>query len=182
MVRRARLTLPQFPQPPKVPATPLQERRFRRGGLEFRPFAGPDVPIPATEDEDFLVRFEAWHAATNGSLPEYIVYEFLVFKKRQREGLDFQFQRPFFGGRTVFGGFVADFVFQQRGEVWQINGERYHLLQARDRARDRVARAEMTGRGFKVLALWEQDLLVRPGLVLNLAWERSAELKTYDAI
>lgn len=87
--RVARETLPQFPSAPEVPRTPFPERRFQAGELEIRPLAGPAIEIPSNEDEDFLRRFDAWHARTNGSIPEYIVYEFLVFKKKQIDGVDF---------------------------------------------------------------------------------------------
>ena len=80
--RVARRTLPQKPIVPELPATAFPERRFRVPGteLEIRPLAPPSIEIPANEDEDLIRRFEAWHARTNGSLPEYLCYEFLVFE------------------------------------------------------------------------------------------------------
>lgn len=169
--RVVRKTLPLFPSPPEIPEPPFPERRFRVAGLELRPLAGPDIPIPANEDEDFLRRFEAWHARTNGSLPEYIVWEFLVFEKKLVEGLDFYFQHPLFGGRTEFGGFVLDFFFPARSAGWRVHGERYHLLQTEDRARDAVAETLLESRGIQVIDLWENDLLTRPEFVLKAAWE-----------
>lgn len=169
--RVARKTLPQFPAAPEVPSAPFPERRFQVGGLEIRPLAGPDIPIPANEDEDLLRRYAAWHARTNGSLPEYIVYEFLVFKKKLIEGIDFHFQHPLLGGRTEFGGFVLDFFFPLRSAGWRVMGERYHLLQAEDRARDLIAKGILEGRGIQVIDLFETDLLTRPEFVLRLAWE-----------
>ena len=168
--RVVRETLPQFPSAPEVPGAPFPERRFRVGGLEIRPLAGPDIPIPANEDEDLIRRYELWHARTNGSLPEFIVYEFLVFKKKQIENVDFIFQHPLLGGRTEFGGFVLDFFFPLRSEGWRVMGERYHLLQPADRARDLIAEGILESRGIQVIDLWEQDLLVRADYVLELAW------------
>lgn len=169
--RVARKTLPKLPSAPEVPSAPFPERRFRAGGLEIRPLAGPAIPIPANEDEDLLRRYEAWHARTNGSLPEYIVYEFLVFQKKQVENVDFIFQHPLLGGRTEFGGFVLDFFFPLRSAGWRVHGERYHLLLAEDRARDLVAEGILESRGIQVIDLFETDLLVRAEFVLRLAWE-----------
>lgn len=173
MARVARKTLPRAPIAPDFPATPFPHRRVEVPGteLEIRPLAGPEIEIPSNEDEDFLRRFDAWHARTNGSLVEFIVYEFLVFKKKQVEGLDFHFQHPLHGGRTEFGGFVLDFFFPQRSAGWRVMGERYHLLQAEDRARDLIAKTILEGRRIQVIDLWENDLLTRPDLVLRLAWE-----------
>jgi hypothetical protein len=171
--RVARRTLPQKPLVPELPPTAFPDRRFRVPGtdLEIRPLAPPSIEIPANEDEDFLRRFEAWHLRTNGSLPEYICYEFLVFEKKQKEGVDFVFQHPLLGGRTEFGGFVLDFLFPSKNLGWRVQGERYHLLQAADRGRDLVARTLLESRGIEVIDLFEDDLLTRRDLVLRLAWE-----------
>lgn len=171
--RVARKTLPQKPIVPELPPTAFPERRFRVPGteLEIRPLAPPSIEIPANEDEDFLRRFEAWHARTNGSLPEFIVLEFLLFEKKQIEGIDFVFQHPQLGGRTEFGGFVLDFFFPSKNMGWRVQGERWHRLQAADRGRDLVAKTTLASRGIEVIDLWENDLLTRRDLVLRLAWE-----------
>ena len=67
-----------------------------------------------------------------------------------------------------------DFFFPVRREAWRIQGERFHLLRAKDRAKDSISRVIISSRGLKVIDLWERDLLARPDFVLNLAWERSA--------
>ncbi len=170
--RVLRATLPQFPAAPAVPRSPFSERRFQaEGGLEIRPLSGPTIPIPANEDEDRLRRYEAWHARTNGSIPEFIVYEFLVFQKKQIEGIDFVFQHPQFGGRTEFGGFVLDFFLISRRAGWRVLGRRFHLLQAEDRARDLIVEGLLESRGIEVINLYDDDLLIRPDFVLALAWE-----------
>lgn len=147
-----------------------------RGGLELRPLAGPAIPVPAEQEEAFIARYEAWQAETGGSIPEFIVWEFLTIQKKQVPGMDFYFQAPFMGGRTIFGGFVADFMFPNRREVWQVQGIRWHLEQPADRAKTAIAEAQLTEQGYKVLELWEDDLLERPDFVLNLAWERSQDV------
>ena len=182
MGRVARRTLPRPPSAPELPATPFPHRRTEVPGtdLEIRPFAGPEIEIPSNEDEELLKRFDAWHARTNGSLPEYIVYEFLVFEKKQIEGIDFFFQHPQLGGRTEFGGFVLDFFFPAKDMGWRVMGDRYHLLQAEDRGRDLMAKALLEGRGIKIIDLWEEDLLTRKDLVLRLAWEGSELQRPID--
>ena len=164
-------TTPQFPSPPSVPEPPRTERRFQVAEIEIRPLAGPDIPLPPEGDEEVRRRFDVWRARTSGSLPEFIVYEWLTFVKKQVEGVDYLFQHPLLGGRTEFGGFVLDFYFPIKRTGWRIQGERFHLLQTRDRARDAIAKALLEGRGIKTLDLWEDDILTRTNFVLNSAWE-----------
>jgi hypothetical protein len=139
---------------------------------------GPKIPISAEQDENLLARFEAWRATWNGSLPEFITFEFLTLQKKQVPNVDFFFQHPLFGGRTRFGGFLLDFFLVSRREGWRIQGERYHLLKPVDRARGRIARAKLMAEGLTIVDLWESDLLERPLFVLTLAWERSAEVQS----
>jgi hypothetical protein len=139
---------------------------------------GPKIPISAEQDENLLARFEAWRATWNGSLPEFITFEFLTLQKKQVPNVDFFFQHPLFGGRTRFGGFLLDFFLVSRREGWRIQGERYHLLKPVDRARGRIARAKLMAEGLTIVDLWESDLLERPLRVLNLAWDQSAEVKS----
>lgn len=163
--------LPVFPSAPELPPVPFPERRTNVGGLVIRPLAGPSIAIPANEDEDFIARFQAAHAARNFSLPEYITYEFLVYKKKQIEPIDFQYQNNVLGGRTELGGFVLDFFFPLRQMAWNVQGLRYHLLNVNDRGRDRIVAALMESRGIQFILLWEDDLLTRADYVLELAWE-----------
>ena len=163
---------------PRVPAVPLRERAFEVQGRELRPLAGPEIPIPGNQDDDLLAEFEEWRLGTNGSLPEYITWKFLVEQKKQRPGMDFVFQWPLLGGRTRFGGFILDYYFPLRGEGWRVQGERFHREKPADRAKDALSKVILTKRGLKVIDLWEDDLLTRPDFVLNLAWEQSASVPT----
>lgn len=169
--RVVRETLPAFPDAPEVPAAPLLARRTNVRDLEIRPLAGPPIPIPRTEDEDFLRRYDAFRLQQVASIPEFIVYEWLVNVKKQQDGVDFTFQAPFLGGRTEFGGFVLDFFFPALRVGWRIQGERYHLLLTQDRARDAIARQILEGRGIQIIDLFETDLLTRSEFVLQLAWD-----------
>jgi hypothetical protein len=157
-----------------VPAVPLRERTFGVQGRELTPLAGSEIPIPPDQEEDFLARYEQWRAIYNGSIPEYIVFDWLVTQKKQRVQADFVFQHPMFGGRTRYGGFILDFYFPKRREGWRVQGERWHLEKPESRARDAIAKVMLMQQGIRIVDLWEDDLLSRPEYVLNLAWERSA--------
>ena len=60
-----------------------------------------------------------------GSLPERIVYLWLVKNLHMREEVDFDFQSAFEGGRLELGGMVADFLFPNLRLILQVQGE-YH--------------------------------------------------------
>ena len=169
-------------QAPRIPAVPLRRRAFERAGRELRPLSGPDIPIPGDQDEDKLQRYQSWRATFNGSIPEFIVWEFLTLRKKLVNGVDFVFQHPLLGGRTRFGGFILDFFFPLRNEGWRIQGERFHLLTPESRARDRVSRIILENRGIRIIDLFETDLLTRPEFVLALAFDRSVEVQTRKAI
>jgi hypothetical protein len=130
------------------------------------------VPIPPEQEEALLARYEAWKAQWNGSLPEFLVFEFLVVEKKQVPNVDFYFQHPVFGGRTRFGGYILDYYFPNRLEGWRVMGERWHLEQPEDRARDAIMKAQLASQGMKIIDLWESDIMERRDFILNLAWER----------
>ncbi len=152
----------------KPPAPPIDDR----------PVVIPDREIPPEQEEALLARFEEWRAQWNGSLPEFLVFEFLTIEKKQIPNVDFVFQHPVFGGRTRFGGYLLDFYFNMRAEGWRVQGERFHLERAEDRARDAIAAVQLTSQGINVIDLWESDLLTRRDFVLNLAWDKSAAVKS----
>jgi len=130
------------------------------------------VPEAARPDNaDFLARYAAWQAEghPSGSLPEYVVWEYLVTKKGWIEGLEFVYQSPILGGRTQYGGFVADFLIRPGNMVWNVQGLHYHLLNTRDRALDLVVKAILSKRGYHVIFLWEDDILERPTYVIEAA-------------
>lgn len=159
----------------RVPGPQLREA----AGLldkRFSPLRGPAIPIPGDQDEQDQERFDAWYAQTLGSLPEFIVWEYLTLKRKLRPQLDFLFQAPFLGGRTRYGGFVLDFYFVGRREGWMVQGERYHALNPNDRAKNALVKVMLAGRGIRVLEIWENDLLVRPDFVLDAAWFRGQEV------
>lgn len=163
------------PRPFRIPATRLR----REAGItarEVSPFPPLEIPLPPDQDEELQARYLPWREATNGSLPEFIVWEWLVYKRKLLPGVDFLFQAPFMGGRTQFGGFILDFYFPLRHEGWMVQGERYHLFNPADRAKNALVKVMLAGQGIKVLEMWEDDLLRRPDFVLEAAWFRSSEV------
>jgi very-short-patch-repair endonuclease len=151
---------------PRLPTVPGRSRlRDKFGGLP------PDIPVPNTEPiPDFERRLAQWQAVyPAGSVPEFIVWDYLTRIKGWRPGIEFEYQLPIIGGRTRFGGFVADYYIRPGNMVWNVQGLRYHLEQARDRAKVQAQAAELTSRGYTVIQLWEDDLLERPEYVLEAA-------------
>ncbi|KKM17707.1 hypothetical protein LCGC14_1673040 [marine sediment metagenome] len=160
------------PRRPRVPGGETSAE----GDDELQAPSRRDFPIRPEQEEALLARYELWKAQYNGSLIEFIVWEYITIRRKQKPNVDFVFQAPFLGGRTRFGGFVADFAFYGRQEIWSVQGIRWHLQTPKDRANAFIAETQLSARGYKVIELWEDDLLVRPTFVLDLAWEQSAEV------
>jgi len=170
MARRISFDRPAPFRAPRIPQAGRLRRVAERKGLELRPLAGPEIPMPPEQDQALADRAAAWMAAYHGSLPEFIVWDWLVGTKKQRDGLDFLYQYPVMGGRTAFGGFVLDFWFPLQQMGWNVQGLRWHWSNPDDRARDMIAKQMLASRGLKIIDLYEDDLLVRPDLVLAMAW------------
>jgi len=176
MARRSRLT----PTPllsPRQPETPGREQTFTRAGLTLRPFTAPAIDIVDEADEAFISRYEGWRAIFNGSIPEFIVWEFLTINKKLKHVFDFVFQHPLFGGRTRFGGFILDYFFHMKREGWRVQGKRFHIEQPTDRARDAIMQVQLEKVGIRIIDLHEDDLLTRRDFVLNLAFDQGVSVK-----
>jgi len=158
-----------MPVAPRVPRAPERRRTFQREGREQRPFK-IEIPLPPEDDERLWAEFVPWHEETNGSFPEFIVWKWLINEKRQRQNIDFYYQHPMFGGRTVYGGFLLDFFFPMKSMGWRVMGLRWHLIKPRDRARDLVSKQQLEGRGIHIVDLWEDDILNRREYTLEKAW------------
>lgn len=168
MARDFGSNITQVPQAPKVPRTKEGSRPDKRS-----PLAGPDIALPDPE-KDREDRWRLWqqrpgHAGT-GSILEFICWEYLVKTKKLREGVDFQYQVPFLGGRTQFGGFVADFYLPAKKLVWNPAGLQFHWTGPKERANDKLSTVLLRGKGVKQVFLYEDDLLQRPRYTLDKAW------------
>ena len=132
-----------------------------------------DLSIPKQESTQAQQdrEYQEWQSTHgSGTKPEYTVWKYLTDRKHLREGVDFIFQSSRFGGRRVFGGVVIDFYIPARNMVWRVQGERFHMLLVADRMDDAVEKIQLEGYGYVVIDLWVNDLLQRPGYVLDLAW------------
>lgn len=165
---------------PKVPTVPNAPSVPRRSTLrdKFEGFA-PDIPIPQPEPiPDYAGRMAKWQEQFPAmSELEFIVIDYLTRKKRWRLGVEFDYQLPIAGGRTTFGGFVIDFLVYP-DLVLQPQGQRWHLQDPTDRARLRIEKLLMSSRGYRVIYLWEDDLLQRGDYAIALAL-RGQELNSF---
>jgi very-short-patch-repair endonuclease len=157
---KPRSNMPAMPKPPKPPK------------IELRTYEPLETEMERTE-----ARWRAWQASPeaagkgSASILEFMAWEFLVYKKKQIEDVDFIYQYPLAGGRTQFGGFVADFFFPARNLVWNPAGLQFHWTKPEHRGRDILATQVLGARGIKVIYLWEDDMLQRPDYTLEKAWQ-----------
>lgn len=172
-LRVGKLKMPKMPSFPKAPSSNLTRSIPK---IEFREYEPLQSEREQTEE-----RWRRWQASPaaagkgSASILEFLVWEFLTYKKKQIENVDWIYQYPLMGGRTRFGGFVADFYFPMRREVWNPAGLQFHWTDPQDRARDLMAKQVLAGRGIRLLYLWEDDLMNRPDYTLEQAW-RGVEL------
>lgn len=98
-----------------------------------------------------------------GSVPEFIVIQTLR-RFGLREGIDYSYQAPFFGGRQEKGGLVIDFLFSNPPDLAiNVQGEFFHLEQGADIiARDRLAKAQLAGEGITLIFINAEDVLSDP--------------------
>lgn len=137
----------RIPQPPDRPIRLIQRRPIRaekykpshwwfiehRRGV-YRPLVGED-PLEARAVKEETVR---------GTLPERIVYKWLVSRLRMVPDVDFDFQSSLQGGRMELGGILADFLFQHIRIILQVQGPTHtQYLRSRKDEEQRQLLAEM---------------------------------------
>lgn len=95
------------------------------------------------------------HSLVKGSLPERIVYLWLIMAHFV-PGADFDFQSSSQGGRLELGGIVADFLFQSKKLVIQVQGPTHDsYLRIR---KDEEQRQILEAMGYQVIYL-DDDLI-----------------------
>lgn len=122
-------------RPHRIPTKPTALRVHRRG--PFRTKVGP------ADRQEF-------RAVQNirGTLPERIMYKALM-QHGYRPNVDFDFQTSLLGGRLSLGGIVADFIFQYRRIIVQIQGPTH--AQFIRQAKDAEQRELLEAMGYKSL-------------------------------
>lgn len=140
-------------QPPKLPAIaqipkaimPLVRRGLRPKILDVAAQVTAETVVPPG-----LV----------ATIPEWLVYEFLT-----KRGIAFSFQSSQLGGRIELGGAVADFVLNELGMVWRVQGEVWHIGDPGKEASDLVQKMRLTDEGYTVIDLYANDILQYRDLV-----------------
>ena len=95
-----------------------------------------------------------------GSNLEIMVYDWLV-KHGFREGIDFEFQSQLIGGAArMLGDAIADFQLFKEMIILRVQGEYWHSS-TNEMARDSIQKERLTGMGYTVVDIWEQDLVDR---------------------
>lgn len=91
-----------------------------------------------------------------GTLPERIVYKYLLFPLRMKPGIDFDFQTSLQGGRLELGGIVADFMFPYMMFILQVQGPTHdqHRRSRKDLEQKNIL-AEM---GYTVVDVEDDDI------------------------
>jgi len=79
---------------------------------------------------------------------------------RNRRFVGFKFRR-----QVPIGPYIADFVCYEAKLIIEADGSQHA-----DNARDLVRDAELERRGFRLLRLWNSDILARPAQVADLVW------------
>lgn len=104
-------------------------------------------------EEDVRERRAIPHEQLRGTLPERIVYYYLVNSLHMQDGGEFSFQTSLDGGRMQLGGMVADFVFESRKLVLNVQGSTHkeYLRGRKDEEQENIL-ADM---GYSIVYLWE---------------------------
>jgi very-short-patch-repair endonuclease len=106
--------------------------------------------------EDPLEARAVSHNLVRGTLPERIVWKYLVQNMRFVPDSDFDFQSSLQGGRVDTGGIVADFLFKIMMIVIQVQGPTH--LEFRRIQKDNEQRLALEEMGYQVYELWEADI------------------------
>ncbi len=91
-----------------------------------------------------------------GTLPERIVFAYLVEKLRFVPNIDFDFQSSLDGGRLELGGIVADFLFPSLKIILQVQGEHHNKIWYARRDDEQALILERMG--YKVFYLYEHEI------------------------
>jgi hypothetical protein len=141
--------LPRLPEPPPLPAA----EQFENDALRTLELRIGDAALAKR-----VQRLQAQHPV--GSVPELIVLDWLV-----RNNWSHLYQHSLFGGRSLRGGLLPDFVVFVGGSasVWQVQGEYWHSVKLKG-DKDRNVNLRMLGQWVdgarieSVVEMWEEDI------------------------
>ena len=103
-----------------------------------------------------------WWLERGGSQPEYWVYRAIVRTGRLEEAGDFTYQAKKFGGRSVRGGAVVDFVIRSPRVGINVQSKYYHNRTTDQRAHDAIQRASLEVNGLRVEYIQEEEAINSP--------------------
>ena len=103
-----------------------------------------------------------WWLERGGSQPEYWVYRAIIRTGRLEEAGDFSYQSKQFGGRTVRGGAVVDFIIRSPHVGINVQSLYYHNRTTGQRAHDAIQRASLEVSGLRVEYIQEEEAINSP--------------------
>ena len=91
-----------------------------------------------------------------GTLPERIIFKYLVVKLKLTDGIEFDFQSSLQGGRLQLGGIVVDFTFPMWGFAIQVDGPTH--LDFRRMRKDTEQEMALEAMGYRVFRIAEDTV------------------------
>ncbi len=104
---------------------------------------------------------QTWTEERGGTIPEYYIYRAL-WRTGREEGIDFEYQASFAGGRLIRGGIIPDFLVYAPKVGINVQGQRYHLPPFANPSNDRIQRAQMESVGVRMEYISEEEALNSP--------------------
>ena len=83
-------------------------------------------------------------------------WELAVYRALQARAISFTPQVSYEGGRGILGGMAVDFLLPDYNAIVRVMGPWHNLPSARER--DALQRTYLTGRGYTVIDLWEEEI------------------------
>lgn len=107
-------------------------------------------------DADPRERRAVSETQVRGSLPERILYLYLVKNMHMKSGVDFDFQSSQEGGRMELGGIVCDFLFENMKMVINVQGPTHNaFLRGR---KDEEQRGILQSMGYTVYDITDEEI------------------------
>lgn len=101
-----------------------------------------------------------------GTLPERIIYKYLVDQMSMTEGIDFSFQSSLQGGRIDTGGIVADFLFYALRLVINPLGPTHDEFLRIKKDQEQID--ALTSLGYQVYMIPEDDVYDEPTFIRKM--------------